>query len=49
MYFVKHLRTAASVYFQDNINLEKSLLKRDLLLIHSIQLRHNYQTILVQV
>ena len=33
-FFVKHLRTAASVYYLANINLEKCLLVLDSLLIH---------------
>ena len=33
-FFVKYLQTFVSVYCQANINLEKSLLERNLLLIH---------------
>ena len=39
---MKHLRPAASIYFQDTV-LEKSLLKRDLLLTYLIQLCHMYK------
>ena len=40
---VKHLRTAASVYDQANINMKKSLLARDLLIIHLTQLCQKYK------
>ena len=40
---VKHLRTAASVYYQANINVKKSLLARDLLIIHLTQLCQKYK------
>ena len=40
IYFRKHLQTAVFVYCQANINLEKSLLVRDLLLIRLIYVRN---------
>ena len=46
-YFVKHLWKAASIYCQANINLEKSLLVRNWLLIHLIQLCQKYKNILL--
>ena len=42
-YFVKQMRTAASVYCQANVILEKRLLVRDLLPIHMIELCQKYE------
>lgn len=39
---MKHLKTAISLYYQTNINLEKSLLERDLILIHLIKSCYKY-------
>ena len=42
-YFGKHLQTTVSVYYQANINLEQSLLVRNLLLTHLIWLCQKQQ------
>ena len=41
-YFLKQLRTAVSVYWQADSNVEKSLLVANLLLIHFVLLCYNY-------
>ena len=43
--FVKDLFREISIYYQANINMEKSLLIHDLLLLHMIQLSHKNKNV----